>query len=198
MSFAPYVGELAIAVTLFVVSMVTFDTLGKSIIAPISYLLLMSSVHLAVPFIVRRRLLLNPVAIFVGIIFLGWIRGIPGALLAVPLLASFKTICERVGPLNPIAAFDALSPRWLGSSVSSESRGGISTHQARKLPSGLLASGSPSRSAVVGVRLIDGKRAGAEDAQDSSIPAWSAGNWPPCCRILQTGWTLRRHRLFLL
>ncbi len=105
LSFAPYVGELAIAVMLFVVSMVSFDTLGQSLIAPISYLLLMSSVHLVVPFIVRRRLLLNPVAIFVGIIFLGWIWGIPGALLAVPLLASFKTICERIGPLNPIAAF---------------------------------------------------------------------------------------------
>jgi predicted PurR-regulated permease PerM len=105
LSFAPYVGEMAIAVMLLVVSMVTFDTLGTSLIAPISYLLLMGSVHLIVPFIVRRRLLLNPVAIFVGIIFLGWIWGIPGALLAVPLLASFKTICERIGPLNPIAAF---------------------------------------------------------------------------------------------
>ena len=105
LSFAPYIGELAIALMLFVVSMVTFDTLGQALIAPVSYALLMSSVHLAVPFIVRKRLLLNPVAIFVGIIFLGWIWGIPGALLAVPLLASFKTICERVGPLNPIAAF---------------------------------------------------------------------------------------------
>ena len=105
LSFAPYIGELAIAATLFVVSMVTFDTLGNALIAPISYFLLMSMVHLVAPFIVRRKLLLNPVAIFVGIIFLGWIWGIPGALLAVPLLASFKTICERVTPLNPIAAF---------------------------------------------------------------------------------------------
>ncbi len=104
-SFAPYIGELAVAVTLFVVSMVTFDTLGQALIAPACYILLMSTVHLAVPFIVRRRLLLNPVAIFVAIIFLGWIWGIPGALLAVPLLASFKTVCERIGALNPIAAF---------------------------------------------------------------------------------------------
>ena len=37
LSFAPYVGELAIAVMLFVVSMVTFDTLGQSLIAPASY-----------------------------------------------------------------------------------------------------------------------------------------------------------------
>ncbi len=105
LSFAPYIGELAVSVTLFVISMVTFDTLGKALIAPAAYLLLMSSVHVVVPFIVRRRLLLNPVAIFIAILFFGWIWGIPGALLAVPLLASFKTICERVDKLNPISAF---------------------------------------------------------------------------------------------
>jgi predicted PurR-regulated permease PerM len=105
LSFAPYVGELAVAVTLFIASMITFDTLGSALIAPAAYLLLMSTVHLAVPFIVRRRLLLNPVAIFIGIMFLGWIWGILGALLAVPLLASFKTVCERVAYLSPIAAF---------------------------------------------------------------------------------------------
>ena len=105
LSFAPYVGEMAIAVTLLVISMVTFDTLSQAIEAPAAYVLLMSAVHLTVPIIVRRRLLLNPVAVFVAIIFLGWIWGIPGALLAVPLLASFKVICERIEHLNPIAAF---------------------------------------------------------------------------------------------
>ncbi len=105
LSFAPYVGEMAITVTLLIISMVTFDTLGKAVIAPAAYLMLMSSVHLTVPVIVRRRLLLNPVAVFIAIIFLGWIWGIPGALLAVPLLASFKIICERIEHLNAIAAF---------------------------------------------------------------------------------------------
>ncbi len=104
-SFAPYVGEMAITVTLLIISMVTFDTFGKALIAPVSYIILMSSVHLTVPVIVRRRLLLNPVAVFIAIIFLGWIWGIPGALLAVPLLASFKIICERIEHLNAIAAF---------------------------------------------------------------------------------------------
>ena len=95
LSFAPYIGELAVAIALFVISMITFDTLGNALIAPVAYVVLMSSVHLVVPFIVRRRLLLNPVAIFVAIVFLGWIWGVPGALLAAPLLASAKTICER-------------------------------------------------------------------------------------------------------
>jgi predicted PurR-regulated permease PerM len=105
LSFAPYVGEMAIAVTLLIISMVTFDTLGKALIAPVSYIILMSCVHLTVPVIVRRRLLLNPVAIFIGILFLGWIWGIPGALLAVPLLASCKIICERIDHLNALASF---------------------------------------------------------------------------------------------
>jgi predicted PurR-regulated permease PerM len=105
LSFAPYVGEMAITVTLLIISMVTFDTLGKALIAPASYVILMSSVHLTVPVIVRRRLLLNPVAVFIAIIFLGWIWGFPDALLAVPLLASFKIICERIEHLHPIGAF---------------------------------------------------------------------------------------------
>ena len=105
LSFAPYAGEMAITVTLFIISMVTFDTLGQALIAPVSYVILMSSVHLTVPVIVQRRLLLNPVAIFIAILFLGWIWGIPGALLAVPLLASCKIICERIDHLNAIAAF---------------------------------------------------------------------------------------------
>ncbi len=105
LSFAPYIGEMAVTVTLLIVSMVTFDTLGKALIAPVCYLILMSSVHLTVPVIVRRRLLLNPVAVFIAIIFLGWIWGIPGALLAVPLLASCKIICERIDHLNAIASF---------------------------------------------------------------------------------------------
>ncbi|MGA7328188.1 MAG: AI-2E family transporter, partial [Rhodomicrobium sp.] len=75
LSFAPYIGEMAVTVTLLIVSMVTFDTLGKALIAPVCYLILMSSVHLTVPVIVRRRLLLC------------------------------KIICERIDHLNAIASF---------------------------------------------------------------------------------------------
>ena len=39
------------------------------------------------------------------ILLWGWLWGIVGVLLAVPLLASFKIICERVEPLHPVAEF---------------------------------------------------------------------------------------------
>jgi predicted PurR-regulated permease PerM len=49
--------------------------------------------------------LFNPVAVFAAIIFFGWIWEIADALLAVPLLASLKIICEKFENLSPIAAF---------------------------------------------------------------------------------------------
>jgi predicted PurR-regulated permease PerM len=42
------------------------------------------------------------------IIVLGWMWGVTGALVAVPVLASLKIICDRIGSLRPIAEF--LSP----------------------------------------------------------------------------------------
>ncbi len=51
---------------------------------------------------------LNPVAIFISIVLWGWMWGMAGALLAVPLLASFKIVAERVRTLRPAAEF--LSP----------------------------------------------------------------------------------------
>ena len=52
-----------------------------------------------------RRLPLNAVALFVGLLFWGWIWGITGAVLAVPLTVMVKIICDHVKPLEPVALF---------------------------------------------------------------------------------------------
>lgn len=106
LSFAPYIGEAAIVVLLTVAGMLTFDTLSEAVVAPAIYFVLMILTwHLMVPFVASRRLTLNPVAVFITIVLFGWMWGVIGALVAVPLLASFKIICERVDQLNPIAEF---------------------------------------------------------------------------------------------
>ena len=105
LSFAPYVGEAMIAAILAAVSMLTFDRLADAAVAPAVYLVVMAATHAVVPIVLSRRLALNPVAIFVSIILWGWMWGIPGALLAVPLLASFKIVCERFDPLHAVAEF---------------------------------------------------------------------------------------------
>jgi predicted PurR-regulated permease PerM len=55
--------------------------------------------------ILGRRLTLNPVVIFLGLIFWGWLWGIAGALLAVPIMMVLKIFCEHSEPLAPIGEF---------------------------------------------------------------------------------------------
>jgi predicted PurR-regulated permease PerM len=57
------------------------------------------------PFVIGHRLLLNPVVIFIWVMFWGWIWGIPGALMAVPLLAIFKIVCDHLEPLSTVSEF---------------------------------------------------------------------------------------------
>jgi predicted PurR-regulated permease PerM len=45
------------------------------------------------------------VAIFVWLTFWGWLWGVPGMLLAVPLLAILKIVCDHIRPLKPVGEF---------------------------------------------------------------------------------------------
>jgi predicted PurR-regulated permease PerM len=106
LSFAPYVGESAIVILLSLAGILTFDNLVQALVAPAIYFVLMTICWQGVvPFVVGRRMTLSPVAVFIMIIVLGWMWGVIGALVAVPVLASLKIICERIGPLRPVAEF---------------------------------------------------------------------------------------------
>jgi predicted PurR-regulated permease PerM len=109
LSFAPYVGEFAIIILLSLAGILTFDNLAQAFIAPAIYFVLMTICWQGVvPFVVGRRMTLSPVAVLITIIMLGWMWGVVGALVAVPVLASLKIICERILPLHSVAEF--LSP----------------------------------------------------------------------------------------
>lgn len=106
MNFVPYLGPLVTLVMIALVSLLTFEDLGRAMIAPALYLGLNAlEGYVVTPMLLGRRLLLNPVVIFLGIIFWGWLWGIPGALLAVPILVSFKIFCDHIEPLSPIGEF---------------------------------------------------------------------------------------------
>jgi predicted PurR-regulated permease PerM len=109
LSFAPYVGEFVIVVLLSLAGIMTFDSLVQALVAPAIYFVVMTICWQGVvPFVVGRRMTLSPVAVFITIIVLGWMWGVIGALVAVPVLASLKIICDRIESLRPIAEF--LSP----------------------------------------------------------------------------------------
>jgi predicted PurR-regulated permease PerM len=109
LSFAPYAGSSLTAIILTMVGMLHFDALLHALIAPAIFLILIFLYgNVLIPYTLGRRLSLSPVAIFLAIIFWGWLWGIPGALLAVPILASFKIVCDRFPSLRNISEF--LSP----------------------------------------------------------------------------------------
>jgi predicted PurR-regulated permease PerM len=109
LSFAPYVGPVVIAIILAMATLISVDSVTSALILTGTYLAVLITVQNVIsPQIWGKRLALNPVAIFVSIIFWGWMWGMAGALLAVPLLASFKIVADRVSLLRPAAEF--LSP----------------------------------------------------------------------------------------
>lgn len=103
LNFIPYLGAIVGVAVVGLVAVLTFDGLVPSLLPPLSYLLLTGiEGYFLTPLIVGRRLTLNPLAILIGLLFWGWLWGIPGALLAVPLLASLKILCDHVDRLQPL------------------------------------------------------------------------------------------------
>ncbi len=104
--FIPYVGAATMVGTLLFAGLVSFDTLGHSLLPAAIYLATnFIQANFVSPLVLGRRLTLNPVAIFIGLVFWLWIWGIPGAFIAVPLLATFKIFCDHIETLAPIGEF---------------------------------------------------------------------------------------------
>ena len=103
LNYIPYLGPIVTAGVLTLVAVLSFDELGRALIVPALYMVINGlEGYLVTPTLLGRRLTLNPVVIFTGLIFWGWLWGIPGALLAVPILATFKIFCDHIPPLAPI------------------------------------------------------------------------------------------------
>jgi predicted PurR-regulated permease PerM len=106
LNFIPTVGSLSVAAIVTVVAVITFPSLAHALSIPGAYLgLTITTGTFVTPLIVGQRLTLNPVVIFLGLSFWAWLWGIPGALLAVPMLAMFKIFCDHIEPLAPVGEF---------------------------------------------------------------------------------------------
>ncbi|MEX3314903.1 AI-2E family transporter [Sulfitobacter sp. PS-8MA] len=106
LNFLPYIGGVIGAVLVGAYAIATFDSVGYAILAPLGYQILTGlEGQFITPYLVGRRLELNTVAVFLTVVFWGWLWGIAGALVAVPFLVVFKVICENVTALNVIGNF---------------------------------------------------------------------------------------------
>jgi predicted PurR-regulated permease PerM len=104
LNFVPYFGPVTGVIVLSTVGLLTFDTLWQGLLPSAWYLLLhLLEANLITPVLLGRRFTLNPVVIFVSLIFWMWLWGVPGALLSVPILVSIKVICDRVPVMSPVS-----------------------------------------------------------------------------------------------
>jgi len=104
LNFVPVAGPFVCFGVIALVSVMTFNELPDTILPPLVYLgINLLESQAVTPIFVSRRLLLNPVAVLLSLILWTWMWGIPGALLAVPILAAFKIACERVEGFQALA-----------------------------------------------------------------------------------------------
>lgn len=106
LEFIPYIGAAAMVAILALAGLTTFDSVGHAMLIPATYLLInIIQANFISPMLMGHRLTLNPVAIFVGLALWFFLWGIPGAFLAVPLLAAFKIFCDHIEPLAAVGEF---------------------------------------------------------------------------------------------
>ncbi len=101
--FIPFFGPIITFLIICLVSAMTFETWWRMVLPPLFYLALaVMEGFIITPMILGRRLTLNPIMIFVAFLFWGWMWGIPGVFLAVPILTGLKIVFDDVEWLRPV------------------------------------------------------------------------------------------------
>ena len=99
----PYLGPILVTAGLGVVSFMQFDDLLRTAyVCGVAFAITSLEGFLLTPMLMGRASQMNPVAIFIGLLFWSWIWGIWGTILAVPMLMMLKAICDHVEDLQPI------------------------------------------------------------------------------------------------
>jgi predicted PurR-regulated permease PerM len=101
LNFAPYVGPVIGVASLLVVGVVAFDAPLHMMAPALCYLgLQLLETEVVTPIILGKRWSISPLIVLLWLLFCGWLWSIPGVLLAVPMLVSFKIVAERIDGLN--------------------------------------------------------------------------------------------------
>jgi predicted PurR-regulated permease PerM len=103
LNFIPYVGTLVAVALPIMLSLVQFDTVVPAIFIAILLAIVHQSLALIEPRLAGSRLDVSPFLILLALAFWGYIWGIIGMILAVPLLVTGKIVLENIPETKPIA-----------------------------------------------------------------------------------------------
>ncbi len=85
------------------VGLMQFGSLeSAAMIAGVSLALHTLSGYMLTPWLTSRTSRMNAVTVFVGVLVWGWLWGLWGLLLGVPILMAIKAVCDRVDSLKPV------------------------------------------------------------------------------------------------
>jgi predicted PurR-regulated permease PerM len=97
LNYIPYAGPATTLVLLTVVAVVSFDGLGKALAVAGAFLVLSGiEGQILQPVLVGRRLDVSPLVVLLSLWFGGWLWGIAGVALAVPILISVKSLFNEL------------------------------------------------------------------------------------------------------
>jgi predicted PurR-regulated permease PerM len=106
LNYVPILGPMIGVIVFLLVGLSSIDALWLAVSPAVLYL----TIHLiegetVTPMLLARRFTINPVLVIVSLVFWYWMWGVPGAILATPMLAVTKIICDRIQSLAPFGHF---------------------------------------------------------------------------------------------
>ena len=106
LNYVPILGPTVGVITFFVAGLVMLDPLWMAFVPAGLYILIhVAEGETVTPMLLAHRFTVNPVLIMIGVFFWYWMWGVVGAILATPLLAITKIVCDRIEPLQPVGHF---------------------------------------------------------------------------------------------
>ena len=104
--FIPFLGAIVGISIVTLVALVTLESTSTILLVPLIYFALnLLEEYVVLPVVIGRRLMLNSVIVLLWLVFWAWLWGVPGALMAVPLLAIVKIVADHLEPLASLAEF---------------------------------------------------------------------------------------------
>jgi predicted PurR-regulated permease PerM len=106
LNYIPYVGALVTIGVIAFAGLVSFPQPNAALAGAGGFFVInLLESNLITPMLLGRKLPLNAAALFLGLMFFGWMWGITGAVLAVPLTVMVQVVCARIPAVQPVAVF---------------------------------------------------------------------------------------------
>lgn len=106
LNLVPYVGSLITAAASALVGFLQFGSLNMALLVGSASLVIHTIVgNIVTPWLTSRASRLSPVAVFVALLAWGWLWGVWGLLLGIPIMMMVKSVCDRVDDLKPVGEF---------------------------------------------------------------------------------------------